>query len=143
MQEASIPAWHQAGSLIPGAPTSQFQHWPPCNRSQTGEHRKLRFLHALTFYQHGAPNSTHFPNPPPFLVLQNHHPGKCQPRALVPRAASHMPLPGTGITQGCLFGWEGQATSTASAQLSSSATWPGEHLPTPGACWLQQHFTLS
>lgn len=34
-----------------------------------GEHGRLRFLHALTFYQHGASNTTHFPKPPQFLVL--------------------------------------------------------------------------
>lgn len=203
MQEALISVRHQAGSLIPGAPTSQFQHRPPCNRRQTGEYRRLKFLHALTFYHQGASKNTYLPplsSPNPTFQLPalqnhaNHRPGKCQRKAMISRAAlpaaSCLPVPGTQAMlgcKGCLFRCEGQPTSTCSAPATTSsqnplnplvraatpssplawmqaagwadplsfwgngwkslnlpqtigdqrccpsATWPGEHLPTPGA----------
>lgn len=123
MQEASISARHQAGSLIPGAATSQFQHRPPCNRRQTGEYQRLKFLHALTFYHHGASKTTHpqpLPSPKPTFrlpVLQSHtsyHAGKCHHGppfqgqcCLQPPACLCW-----GLGRCFFFGWEGQAICT-------------------------------
>lgn len=74
MQEASIPARHQAGSLIPGAPPSQFQHQEPNGRTGEAEIPSWRDLLSAQ-----SSNTTHFPKPPQFLVLW-----RGQPRALIP-----------------------------------------------------------
>lgn len=138
MQEASISARHQAGSLIPGAPTSQFQHRPPCNGRQTGEYRRLKFLHALTFYHRAASKNTRLPPPPspkPTFRLPasqrhvRHCPGKANAgprfqgqRCPQPPACLRRGLGRCSDAKGCFSGCEGQATSTCLRSAPATAS---------------------